>query len=140
MLPISNFTIKFDTSKDYVRVAILLHILTWMVLIQSDFSVFVIIILCLVLAISLSCLIHNKKPISNYRQLTYHLGHWLLQDRHGNEVSYEKASIQFQGGFYFILKLTGKNNSKKLTVFREQITEEQYRYLKLDELAHINEQ
>lgn len=134
MLPISNFTIRLDASKDYVRIAILLHLLTCIILVRSDLPWPVIMILGSVLMAILLAIIYTKNPLSNYRQLTYHPGYWLLEDRSGHEVAYDKARIHFHGGFYIILRLTGKTTDKKLIIFKDQLTHEQYRCLELMKL------
>jgi hypothetical protein len=88
------------------------------------------------LLVFLITIFYKKTPLPAYRQLIYHPGYWLLQDKWGHNVQYEKINIRFQGGFFIVLMLTGENSKKELIIFKDQITQEQYRFLEWIKWIH----
>jgi hypothetical protein len=76
-----------------------------------------------------------KLPLPNYQKLTYHPGFWLLHETTGQQIKYERVAIDFEGGIFILLKLTGISSRKTLVIFKDQITVEQYRILKFINLC-----
>jgi hypothetical protein len=130
LLPLSDFTIILSKSKDYLRCALLLHLVTMVVLVRSGLPFMMKLFLGLLLAISLITIIRNKLPLPNYEKLSYHPGYWLLHEVNGRQTKYEHASVGFEGGIFILLNLTGISPRKILVIFKDQITVAQYRILK----------
>lgn len=132
MSPILNITIPLNIiSKDYLRAAILLHVIAFVILVRSDLPIIVIVPLASLLIPCLINIIYHKVPLPTYCKLTYQSGHWWLQDKQGHEKKYIKANITFHGGFYILLRLKGESIKKELIIFKDQLTNEQYRQLEL---------
>ena len=131
MLPSSDFTITLNKSKDYLRCAVCIHVLAMIVLLRSALPPLIIYSLLLVLIITLVHIIRSKVPLPRYQKLSYHPGYWLLHEVGGKQTKYERAAVGFDGGLFVLLTLTGINLQKKLVIFKDQITIEQYRVIKL---------
>ncbi len=131
MLPSSNFTIIFNASKDYLRSAVLLHVLATMVLLNSALSSWLSIPLTLALTHMLLRIMRSKTPLPMYHKLTYHPGYWLLHRVNGQPIKYERATISFDCGLFILLRLAGMSPSKTVVIFNDQMTSTQYRVLKL---------
>lgn len=131
MLPLSNFTIVLNQSKDYLRCSLFIHVLAMIVLLRSALSPLMISAFLLVLVIFLVQIIRSKVPLPKYQKLSYHPGYWLLHEVSGKQTKYEQAAIGFDGGVFLLLTLSGINPRKNLVIFKDQITMEQYRILKL---------
>ena len=134
LLPLSGFTITLNKSRDYVRCAVLIHVLAVIVLIRSALPLLMIFMLFLVLIIFFIFIIYSKSPISTYHKLSYHPGYWLLHEVNGNHIKFEHASIGFEGGVFLLLTLTGISPRKNLVIFKDQISTEEYRILKLSSI------
>lgn len=131
MSPSSDFTIALNKSNDYLRCAVSIHVLAIIVLVRSALPFVLIFTLLWVLIIFLVAIIRNNAPLPRYHKLSYHPGYWLLHEMNGRQIKYEKASVGFNGGLFFLLTLTSVSLRKNLVVFKDQITTEQYRILQL---------
>lgn len=131
MLLSSNVTISLSKSKDYLRCAVFIYALAFIVLMRSGLPLSITIPLSLLLIIFLALTIYSNAPIQAYQLLTYRSGYWLLNKVDGLEVKYEQLTISFDGGLFILLTLTGINPQKKMVVFKDQLTLAQYRVLKL---------
>ena len=136
MLTISGFRINLAESNDYVRCAILIHLLAALVVIKSSLPwAFIIPILLILLFIVLNIFV-NKIPLSHKHDLYYHSGCWHLQKVEDEPVLYQQVIISFEGGIFILLRLTGLQNTRLLVVFKDQITQDQHRFLKIYERKH----
>lgn len=133
MLPLSSFTITFNKSKDYLRSAFLLYLLAIIVLLRSGLPLVMQFILGWVLILFFTKIIRNKFLFLDCQKLSYHVEYWLLYRSSGQQIKYERASICFEGGMFMMLKLSGISPSTTLVIFNDQITEAQYRMMKVSE-------
>ena len=129
MLPTSEFTITLGTSSDYVRCAILLHVVAALVLLRSALPVFVMVFFMLVLISALLRVIYTRIPLPKYQKLSRHTGYWILHEVSGRQTKYEQVSIGFEGGIFILLRLTGNHHKTVLAVFKDQLTVDQSRVL-----------
>jgi len=111
--------------------AILVHVLAGIALLQSSLPVLVILGLELGLLVILYNIIRSPSPMPDYRKVTYHIGYWLLHMTDERQIKYERAYISFDGGFFILLTVTGGAPRKNIVVFNDQITTSQYRVMKL---------
>jgi hypothetical protein len=63
--------------------------------------------------------------------LTRHARFWVLDYHEGHLERYDSVHIYFDGGFFFLLRLTNKTGKKTLILFNDQITQDQHRRLKV---------
>ena len=131
MLPSSDFTILFRKSKDYLRCAFLIHVLAIIILIHSSISLLISIPLIVFLVLSMLKIARSSIPLPDYYKITYHPGYWLLHSTSSKRMKFERASIGFDGGLFVLLRLTGIYRQKTIVIFKDQITLDQYRVLKL---------
>jgi len=134
LLPISDFTIKLNSSKDYFKLAILLHLFALIVLFNSSFPLLLLIAGIVTLIFSITNIYICKTPLPKYIKLTYQERHWLIYKKNCEPIKYESATISFNGGIFIILNLTGISKSKKIVIFIDQLTKEQLRKLRLIDL------
>ena len=131
MLPSSDFTITLNKSMDYLRIALIVHGLAFIVLLNSALPLLMLFPSMLILFFLLVRSIHNKTPLPIYCKLSYHPGYWLLHRSNGQYTKHERATIHFDGGLFILLGLSGISPAKTLVVFKDQMTVAQYRVLKL---------
>ncbi len=154
MLLLSDFTIKFKPSQDYLRTVILLYAFTLIVLMHSGLPWIVTMSSYGLLCIPLPEIIRHKSPIMNVLQLSAQGRLWRLNLKEGPEILYEKAEVYFDGGLFFLLRLKrvatdlhspsssaknqifrglllrlNKRSHRTLVVFKDQLTKNQYRVL-----------
>ena len=138
MLPSSNFTIIFKESEDYWRSTVLIHIVAAIIVCRSSLPLFIIVTSLLILIFFSLNIYFSKMPSPCYEKICYHPGYWLLYEYCGNHIKYERVVISFDGGLFIILKLSGISPLKNLVIFSDQITEDQYRMLKISAYSKIN--
>lgn len=73
----------------------------------------------------------SQTPLPGYDKITYHPGFWLLHKTNGEQIKFEHASVSFEGGLFILLRLTGISRQKNMVIFKDQVTTDQYRVLKL---------
>jgi len=129
LLPISDFTITLRPSNDYLRCVVFLHVMTAIVILRSALPVVVMGVFLLLLILLLVVLAQNRRPLSRYCKLTYHPGYWLLHEVNGRSLRYEEATLLFNGGIFTLFTLSGKGTQKILTLFNDQMCQEQQRVL-----------
>ena len=129
MLPSSDFTITLNKSTDYLRVALIIHGLAIIILLNSALPSLVLFPSVLALLLFLLRSI-SRPPLPLYGRLSYHAGSWLLHRVNGQYTQYKRATIDFDGGLFILLTLSDSSPTKKLVIFNDQITEAQYRVLK----------
>lgn len=130
MLPLSDFTIKFSQSKDYIRSAFLLHLLAMVVLARSGLPLMMKFFLGSLLVFLYIHITRDQSPITSYQKLSYHPGGWILHGGKDKGIKYERVYIIFEGGVFILLQLSGINPRKTLVIFNDQMTINQYRTLK----------
>jgi hypothetical protein len=119
-------------------------------LLRSSFPWFMILGVLIVLAFPLASILRFKNPLIAYEKLIYQSGTWFLQFANGEENRYEEAFIAFDGGLFILLRLKtdasslDKNDSqvpyeglglrkkqlKRLVIFKDQMSTDEYRALK----------
>ena len=131
MLILSESTIKFRKSADYCRLLFLIHAITSVLLAQSSLPLFCKIILLVVLIFHLIRSIAEGMPCSLLESLTKKGIFWILEDKNGKKLKYEKFYIQFDGSFFLYCTLKGQGLTKNLIIFCDQLSVAQQRELRL---------
>jgi len=129
LLHLSGLTITFGKSSYYLRLTYLLHGFAVVALLKSSLPIYAEIGMVFILMVSITQIVRNKTPLPAYTQLSYHMTHWLLHDIHGQSMRYEQAHISFDAGLFMLLTLTSESSARKLVVFRDQLSDAQYRAL-----------
>ncbi len=75
---------------------------------------------------------HNRNP-QPFMKLCYASNGWILYDLSGQNTLYKTAQIRFDGGFFVLLVLQQDNYKQMLVIFRDQMSTQQYRMLRLME-------
>lgn len=129
MLTISDFTITFNKSSYYVRLALLLHLFAGIVVLKSSLPIFIVVMMLLVLANAMMRILRSDSHLPLYSKLTYHTNYWLLHGRYGENTQYETMRICFDGGFFMLLHLSNESSEKKILLFKDQLNTNQIRML-----------
>jgi len=130
LLPLSDFTITLSKSTDYLRCAVLVHVLAALLLLRSALPFLLVVVIVIVLTTLLISICCYGVPTPTYHKLSYHPGYWLLHTRGGQQMKYDVVSIGFDGGMFILLTFSGENKRKNLVIFKDQLTVDQYRILK----------
>jgi len=133
LLPISGIVIVFQRSNDFLRSSLILHGLAAYLLIRSAIPNTLMVIVLLMLIMNLIWFCYNGLPCPRYKQLSFHGAHWFLETVTTNTIRFQNARIVFDGGLFFLLKLSNEQNSRTLFIFKDQITIAEYRVLKFIE-------
>lgn len=131
MLPLLDFKITFDKSKDYLRCITVLNLFTAIVLLRSELPILLVLAILLGLSFLFVSALRIQKPHATYHQLSHHLTYWLLSDSRGRQIKYEQVAIIFEGGFFILLSLRGGNPHTTILLFNDQLTSPQRRALKI---------
>ncbi len=131
MLASSNIIITLGKSKDFLRSAFVLHVFALIVLGKSSWPSMLKTGVCFCLIICFIHILRIRRPYSANYQLSHHKGYWLLHDQNQPAFKYEKAVINFEGGIFFLLTLTGISPKKTLLIFYDQISRADHRALML---------
>lgn len=138
MLPLSGFTITFKRSRDHLRSALLIHACAAVVLLNSSFPVWLILLTMGILLILLTSTVRYCLQMPEYIHLVHHPGYWLLHRFNGEIMRFETMSVSFDAGFFVLLTLSKENVRKTWVIFHDQITKEQWRALKLTSRDSVN--
>ena len=131
MLPLSDFSITFNKSNDFLRCILLVHIAAGSLLLLSALHPLVITFFLILLSASLLYTGQNTTPQPHCKKLTCHQKFWLLDYHDGHQIEVATVHINFDGGFFLLLLLVGKHSKKRLIVFNDQLTQIQHRTLKV---------
>lgn len=76
-----------------------------------------------------------RETLLPYRQLSYQpSGQWQIQAANGSLLSYEHLRLRFDGRFFLLFSLKTQKYSKKIIIFNDQMTAEDYSFLKCSTL------
>lgn len=131
MLPLSDFSITFNNSNDFLRCILLAHIAAGSLLLLSALPALLISLSLILLSISLLYTRKNAVPQPYCKQLTAHQKIWLLDYQDGHQMEANTVCVNFDGGFFLLLLLISNHSKKRLIVFNDQLTPTQHRYLKV---------
>jgi hypothetical protein len=128
----SELTIKFRTSRDYVRLAVILYLMAIVVAFSSALSVKLLFLITPLLSFFLIRICWIRTPESNYSALIYGANkNWFLQSRSGKKTKYDLGGVCFDGGLFILFRLKTNVSSKTIVIFRDQLTSAEYRLIKL---------
>lgn len=133
MLPISGFTIKLRQSNDYLKSAVLLYGLATFLILRSSLPWLMILPACIILSVVLIRIVHNQLPLREEYQLFYKGVFWYLQKAGAEPHPYERLTFNFDGGIFFAIQLYGFSQTRQLVIFNDQITQKEYRMLRVYE-------
>lgn len=126
MLPLSDFSITFNKSNDFLRCILLVHMAAGGLLLLSALDSLMITFFLILLGASL---LYTKSSQPHYKKLTYHQKFWMLEYHDGHQMKVTTVDIRFDGGFFLLLLLASNNSKKRLIVFNDQLTQTQHRTL-----------
>jgi len=131
LLPLSDFTLTFNKSKDFVRLCLLIHAFLLLALWYSNFSWGCSVGLLALIAYPLYEIIHTRMPHPHFQKLTFHQTYWLLHEKNNQPIEYEQLEIRMDTGIFLVIVLQSKSHSKKVILFHDQIPVETLRILKI---------
>ena len=129
MLPLSYLTFTFGKSKDFVKLAGVLHAFGAYVLFQSSLPFVIITGMTIVLLISIGRIARHPVPVPAFASISHHNDHWQLLGSLGQIHRYAHVCIRFDAGLFILLRLSNADACQTLVVFRDQLTTVQYRAL-----------
>lgn len=129
MLHLSGMTITLGKSNNYWRIACLIHLFAIVVLFNSSFPMLLLMMMSIVWMVSMTVIARTKIPVPAFSKLSYHLNYWILHSKFGDQIRYKQARISFDAGLFFLLTLSREDSQKKLVIFNDQLTPDQYRAL-----------
>ena len=131
MLHLFDVTITFSRSRDFLKCVTFAHIAASTLLLQSNIPLFISIVGIILLIFSYLHTRHIHSPQPDFISLKRQSGFWIMTDYQGKETKYDNAQIQFDGGLFFLLRLTNNEQKKTLVLFHDQITQDQHRRLQI---------
>lgn len=136
MLNLSKCTLTLGKSSCFLR-------LTWVIqggalylLWVSGLAINIKCLLTLILVGQQLKFIYAPYPSPSAFSLEYLSGTWTLIDRDGKSELFTNSSILLDTGFFLILRLSEEAKSKRLLIFEDQLSHEDYWHLRL--LEKIN--
>ena len=131
MLHLSDFTIILRPSNDYIKSIVIVYLFAVVLLLHSAFPLILMGLNLLILAWFISPILKVRPRSSIYLQLSHRGGHWFLQDTKGKKHRFEQGCVTFDGGIFILFTLIRHHSRKTLVIFNDQLTNDQYRLLRL---------
>lgn len=72
-----------------------------------------------------------KHYLSDGVRLLYQTGDWIILDHEHHHRQYESLCVEFDAGFFMLLKFQINHHKKRLMIFHDQMTETEYKHLRL---------
>lgn len=129
MLPLSDLTIVFKKSNDFLRCSLLIHALALFVLYYSGLPVYWFIGALVFFYWPLKAIMINRRPHPQIHGLSYHRQHWLLHTTSGETLNYQSMQIKLDTGFFLLISLCGLKRTKSMIIFHDQLTRDECRML-----------
>ena len=129
MLPLSNQNLNVKPSRDFLKLTLLVNGLCAVVIIHSSLPMFGRVLGLFVVFLGFIKLFQNRHQLAQLTCINFNGDHWYLQCKDKLPQQFESLSIQFDGGFYFILKLSNHEQVKRLIIFKDQLTHQDCRRL-----------
>ena len=138
MLLLSDFTITLNKSPDYCRLTFLIYLLAWIMVCCSSLHIRLIIVISILLIVGCLDTIRCGRPLLKYSKLCYQSKRWILYEITGGMSQFEGVCVRFDGGLFFLIELLAGKQRKTLALFKDQLSSDQFRLLKLVERTQSN--
>lgn len=127
----SEIAIKLQKSSVYLRLVIVLYLLSTVLIVHSSLYLLIKLVLIFLILIQLKSDFIHQAPNQDIVEIKHRMGKWILEMRDGNTHAYEQACILIHNPLFQLLKLSDTNKSKFLILFNDQIPTAQLRLLHL---------
>lgn len=129
MLPLSEITVKPHASALYLRLVLLLYLLSWMLVIHSSLYLGVKLVISGLLVWRSIIDWRNPNPCFFVQELTYKNKKWFLLTSEQSVFSYQELEIVFHNTLFLLLKLTSTNKKRLIVLFTDQLSKEAFHRL-----------
>ena len=126
----SPLTITLNNSKDFIKLTLVLYVLSSIVLFNADAAAYIKIILWFLLGGVAISNFFSQKPHHSLLHLSFDGCKWLLYDICGAVMRYDSLMISLYGNFFMLLAfyVNGKK-CKLIVVCNDQLTPDERRHL-----------
>ncbi|WP_408606922.1 protein YgfX [Legionella lansingensis] len=111
----------------------MIYVFALMVIFSSDWILWLKLLISVLFILFTLRLLLKPYPYPNYSMLSYEHGKWLLHVKQGSPLKYDRVRVIINTGLFLLVQLIGENRIKLLIIFADQITNDEYRYLKIKE-------
>ncbi|WP_419418709.1 protein YgfX [Legionella sp. D16C41] len=133
MSNLSRCIIELNKSTIYLRLSVIVYSFSAYMVLNSQLWWFIKSSLVFYLIITLISIYANPIPYSYVIKLFFSNNEWFLNNQFSDEIRYQKHKIILDCGLFFLLKLISYEKNKVLIIFSDQLTNNDYRALKLIE-------
>lgn len=133
MLSLSDCTIRFAKSSSYFRLLLVLYTISSVLLYNSICPHWLQIGIVFYFLVHLAQIRTNPSPHPHYLGLHYRQDHWILEDKQGRELPFEKIKVLLNAGLFYLLELKMEKKRKVLVIFSDQLSKQEFRILRVIE-------
>ncbi|MBA2656881.1 MAG: hypothetical protein H0U70_07825 [Tatlockia sp.] len=133
MLNLLDLKIPLGKSSYYARFAILIYASSVLLLVNSACYLVLKVLITVFLLVKLHRILSNPIPYHEYSMLRYSKKGWILERHDAAKLYFEKTEMVIDTGLFFLLRLIQVKKVKYLVVFSDQLNEENYRLLNIQQ-------
>lgn len=128
---LSEIIIEPGTSKVYLRLILVVYLITATLILYSSIYLSIKLILLGLIFILLNFDWVNQCPCSSIKKIQFIGNKWIVEMRDGKEESYTQAIILIHNPLFQLIEFVNPRQKKQIVLFLDQITNHQLRQLHL---------
>ncbi|MCW8400391.1 hypothetical protein OQJ26_16555 [Legionella sp. PATHC038] len=131
MLLLSELVIEPGKSKTYLRLTLVIYLITVALIFYSSIYLFIKAILLgfIIVLVKIDCAMQS--PCTSIKKIQFIGNGWILEPYRGNKKTYVQATILIHNPFFMLIEFKNKRQKKCIVLFNDQITNNQLRLLHL---------
>ncbi|MCE0723664.1 hypothetical protein [Legionella resiliens] len=131
MSPLSEIVIKPGKSKTYLRLILVIYLITVILILYSSISLFIKPILLGFIFLLLKIDWTNQSPCPSIKKIQFIGNAWILEISQDKKETYTQAVILIHNPLFQLIEFASPSQKKHIVLFLDQITSYQLRLLHL---------
>ncbi|PWY55317.1 hypothetical protein DGG96_12680 [Legionella qingyii] len=128
---LSEIIIEPGKSKIYLRLILVVYLITTILILFSSIYLLIKLILLGLIFVLLYIDWVNQSPWSSIKKIQFIGNKWILEMQKGNKESYTQAVVLIHNPFFQLIEFVNSKQKKRIVLFLDQITNHQLRLLHL---------
>lgn len=133
-----TWQIPLASSPNFRRLVTVIYGFVLLILWQSQWTIFAKLVLVSMIGLQLLHIHKRATPYRRFVLLEYMGTAWQLHHRSGKRERFLEGRIVMSFGYFFLLKLQNGMQIKIFVVFVDQLSEQFYRFLRLNQQCKMN--
>lgn len=129
MLIQSDFILKVNPSKDFLKLVLVVDGIAMYALCQSSLPSIIIVFGAVGILLNFGRSVTHY--LSDQATLRHQAGGWSIVHHQRQYGPYESLCVEFDAGFFMLLKFQTNHHKKRVMIFHDQMTEAAHKHLRL---------